>query len=185
MHYAANVLECFVDLGLRDDASAVLQQFFANTELSATDGVLREWTMYRRESALRVCTDIYASFLWLRCVQGRALLEPYDVALRWTIQHVMARLEREAEANGLLHAAELYAARELLPAFGLGTSLGMTAATEFAGHVVRFLDQNVQRAVARRSQFPDEPLRFIDSSIDRTRWVIEGWLRWHEVLLPS
>lgn len=173
MHYAASVLQAFIDHDVTRNAdvvSEVLHRFFDGVADNRNELPLH-WVTYRNISIADFCGIVFPTF-------ARAIIAGVDLSgARKVLEaavEVMATLFISEIGAGSLHKSpgRLYAGRDNLGSFGLGLLVGFpqVAAPMFRGF-------RTGMASVSHDILPEEQRRrTIDSNLDRIRKWLDGWL---------
>jgi hypothetical protein len=176
MHYAAAVLQGFLDN--HANPSTIVEEFFRSTDCNE-QGFLVDWMRYRDNDAFEVCTYILPVFTRY-VLAGYTLTEDQQTTLRTAIDALAKNLFRETDSAGISTTpGSLDASKENLGSLSLGLLLGrMSQPTQqIMKDVLRLFDAR------SKSPYIATSGRMLDSSLDRTRRYLEGWLLYWEVSL--
>lgn len=179
VHYAAAVLQAFLDDGTAKNHSfieAVLDVFFEEEEFKIGDFPL-SWTKWRNTTTYDFCSYIFPTFTRLLLLESDEVKLDDDQRIRrltQTLQSLALQIDRDgfdARLRGNTRG-RVYGARENIGSFALGLLIGLPKEVE------PILKYNLGRfaAYANRRRSDAQRQRTIDSSIDRARKMIEGWL---------
>lgn len=182
LHYAAPVLEAFVDCGDSENSGRVLKHYFGS-EPDGKDGFCDDWMMYRNISSLEACAYIFAAFHKYLISGNNGF--PFDGSqvtfLRKAIVNLVEALRRETAPEST--PSRLYATRENIQSFCLGLLIGEKGSTI---GLLRELMRNFHtRATSiRKHNFSKHPFKrsLMDSNVDRTTRFIEGWIAYWETI---
>lgn len=179
MHYAAQVLEGLSDAAVEGDESRaeVVEALFTDRTFGK-DAYPREWMRFRNIESWEVCQYIFTGLLKAHLARP---LKASSEALQFVstaLTNLAKRLDEEQSAT-YSNVTNLYSARESLGSFVLGKILGNQSATLWLD---RILSMNQRRASGARAQ---NFKQLMDSSVDRTTWILDGWLCWWEVQLAG
>lgn len=181
LHYAAGVLEAFLDCGDSENAGRVLRHFFVSRKVG-TDGFYIEWMKHRNISNLEICSYIFPAFhrCLISCKDSFQFNEHQLRFLRRAIVNLVNVLHAETPFS---KPSRLYATRESVPAFCLGLLVGEKESTI---ELLRELIQNLhQRAIRiRKDQSFGHPSKrsLMDSNVDLNTRFIEGWVSYWETI---
>jgi tetratricopeptide (TPR) repeat protein len=179
MHYAAAVLQAFVDDDVVGNAAAisdVLGAFFDG--VAPQDKRLpRRWVTYRNISVPDFCGIVFPPFA--RTIMACGSLgdtksaESRTEVVREALNAMARLLVAEAKLGGLSKSpGRLYAARDNLGTFGLALLVGMP---EKAVAIFHGLRRGMSAAAS--DNLPDQQRRrTTDSNLDRIRKWLDGWL---------
>jgi len=177
LHYAAAVLEAFSDLAV-DEISAqhvrsAFRLFPDHVNLAEAE-TINDWMRYRNISELEVYATIFPAIL-RSLLHGRVLLNAGGAPaaqLAHAIDLLARRLKREKDATA--QGRNLYSLRENLASFALAKCLGNRKVDEDRRYVLSILQ--LRSAAAREDNARVDYNRTMDSNVERTRALIEGWL---------
>ena len=173
MHYAATVLQAFVDHDLQRNASRiddVLHKFFMNSSENRSE-LPEHWIQYRNISLADYCGIVFPTMA--RTILARGDLPATQMKILEAAVEIMAeQFKREETAGRLKNPGRLYAGRDNLGSFGLGFLVGfpLVAAQMFRGF------RSGMAAVSRDILPEQQRRRTIDSNLDRIRKWLDGWL---------
>jgi len=174
MHYAAAVLQAFVDHGIEKNADRiddVLHRFFDDATEDRSE-LPDHWIQYRNISLADFCGIVFPTFA--RTILARGPFTKDRTKVLEAAVEVMASLfSHEIIAGRLFNTpGRLYAGRDNLGSFGCGLLVG------FPGQAaVMFRGFRTGMAKVSNDILPDEQRkRTIDSNLDRIRKWLDGWL---------
>lgn len=182
LHYAAPVLDAFVDYGDSENSGRVLQHYFG-PDVVGQDGFYVEWMTHRNISSLEACAYIFSAFH--RYLISRNDDFPFDKSqvtfLRKAIVNLVEVLRRETAPKST--PSRLYATRENIQSFCLGLLIGEKEPTM---GLLREVMQNLHRRAIRIRKHDGlgNPFKrsLMDSNVDRTTRFIEGWISYWETI---
>lgn len=174
MHYAASVLQAFVDHDLKKNASrinVVLDKFFHGISPNA-EQLPPSWVKHRNISTSDYCGHVFPAFARL-IIARRGISKTHGEVMKSAVEVLVALFQREADEGGLNdNPGRLYAARDNLGAFGLGLLVGLSP-----GAVKLFGALRKGMAAVSNDLLPEQQRkRTIDSNLDRIRKWLDGWL---------
>lgn len=183
VHYAAAVLQAFLDHGVAANdlyIDRALSVFFEGEEFDEKT-FPPSWRRWRNTTVYDFSAYVFPTFTRyiLANVEGAldrpsALSSEQEMLLYRTLRSLAHHLSEDGK-SALLQVAKrgrVYGARENVGSFALGLLIGLPQ------EAVDILDYNLRRfaAYAERERSEAHRQRTIDSSIDRSRKMIEGWL---------
>jgi len=188
IHYAANVLQGFLDIAdstpdprvnaeISDDIEYVVAVFFRST-MRDQRGFFVDWMQDRNIDAFEVCTYVMPPFIRYM-ISGRQLSELQKEHLAIAVQTLADNIL--ADAADRIYPGRLYAARENVGSFALGLLVGGLdgAGETIVQHALSIFERRAQ------SDYSERGSETIDSNLDRTRRFLEGWLLQWEAALYS
>lgn len=182
LHYAAPVLEAFIDCGDSENADRVLRHFFV-PDAKGKDKFPDEWMKHRNISSLEACSYIFPAF-HKYLISGNDDLQ-FDRTqvkrLRRAIVHLVRVLHLGTAPQS--KPSRLYATRESIPAFCIGLLIGETSTLDLLREVMRNLHKRAIR-IRNSDRFGHSSKRsLMDSNVDRNTRFIEGWASYWETIL--
>jgi hypothetical protein len=192
LHYTATVLDGFrsFEYGAAPRfTNLALAVLLDPVDLDSSE-LPNQWMRYRNIHRYEICTYIFSAFLVLS-LSGHSFKRKDAKALRHTLRMFFAELIGEVRHGDLLHVekpAKLYAVRENVGSLALAVLLG--TGDETADRTVELLLRDALRHFHRRSRVILANRRhgndlfsqhLMDSDVDRTRRMIEGWMQFWEV----
>jgi hypothetical protein len=180
MHYAASVLQAFID----SDAAprtilAVISKFFG---LASPKAMISRWTKWRNESSPEVLFHIFSAFLSMFLAGQHRLLTRLQVKrISFAFDCLRVELEREEREVHTGSGVVFYAIREHLVSYSLAHLLGDRAATKQMETTMDWLHDSI---VLKHNlgAAPSGP-RLLDSQLDSTLTILEGIVSYYEVKL--
>jgi hypothetical protein len=174
LHYAAAVLEGFCDWPPEDTNRHRVRSVLGVFRGTANQGSARRvsaWMRYRNISELEVYSLVFSAIL-KGALNDRIQLGAKEA--RWLVPTLglLARRLKEEKLR-TKGGRNLYAVRENLASFALARFLDTTEGAKDRDHVLKQL-----RSRAEMSAVDDgiDYHRLLDSNVDRTRNLVEGWL---------
>lgn len=186
IHYAANVLQGFLDIAdstsdsevnaeIANDINHVAAVFFRSKKRDPRR-FFSDWMEHRNIDAFEVCTYVMPPFIRYM-ISERQLSGPQKKHLAIAVRTLADNILEDAANKE--YPGRLYAARENVGSFALGLLVG---GLDGAGEAI------VQHALSiferrARSDYSERGSETIDSNLDRTRRFLEGWLlQWEAAL---
>jgi hypothetical protein len=204
LHYAAPVLEAFIDCGDSENVVRVLRHYFVSRKVGR-DGFYDSWMRHRNISSLETCSYILSAFhkYFINGNDHFHFDETQLECLTEAITNLVNVLHIETTPQS--KPSRLYATRENTPSFCLALLVmkrrayaalpeSSKAAPVFADSVsdqfdsasdlLRELMQNLHKRAIRFREGDRDPFRkaLLDSNVDRTTRFIEGWVSYWETI---
>ncbi len=182
VHYAAAVLQAFVDHGSAMNDFYVrkaLEIFFEESNLEK-GRFPASWTQFRNVTTYDFATYVFPTFA--RYLLAQLELDADQAKI---LTHTLESLALEIKADSIVaqlpgdQRGRIYGARENVGSFALGVLIGLPDEVE---GILAFNLKRLSR-YAESARTDAQRHRTIDSSIDRARKMIDGWLLQFECAL--
>ncbi len=177
LHYAAQVLNAFIDCEDIKTSKLILDCFFKNDSVGK-DGFYIEWMMHRNISNTETCAYIFSTFLrYLLSTKNNYPLNAKQQSLmKSAIANLVTVLHNETTPQS--KPWRLYSTRENIQSLCLGLLVGEKASTI---ELLNELMQNIHyRAIRIKRESQKKVL--LDSNVERTTRLIEGWVSYWETI---
>jgi hypothetical protein len=182
LHYSAQVLQAFVDYGDSVNSNNVLKHYFTSENVGK-DGFYDEWMMHRNITNLETCAYIFSAFhrYFITNKDGFQFNETQLKFIKKAIVNLFEVLHNETTPQSKV--SRLYSTRENIQSLCLGLLVG---AKETTISLLRELMQSIHARATRIRKDEDftnptfKQKRLLDSNVDRTNKLIEGWVSYWE-----
>jgi len=172
MHYAATVLQAFIDDDVEHNADHIDKALrgFLDKATDDRSALPLHWTEHRNISIADFCGIVFPTFA--RAIIAGVDLSKHRHVLEAAVDVMASHFNHEAVAGRLKNHGRLYAGRDNLGSFGLGLLVGFpqSAAEMFRGF------RNGMSLVSHDILPEQQRRRTIDSNLDRIRKWLDGWL---------
>ena len=180
-HYAAHVLQAFLDCGAHEARVRAVVQVFFPPEITTAKQLFVYWMRWRSGSIFDVGSQVFRALLALECSAYRGLLDDHRKLLRKVCDHYVRLIRADAERARIDPPTAFHPFRKNLAAFTLGRLLGSDSCARAAVDVSNTLTEIVGRALAVHR---DEALKhgylrrryLVSAQVDHVVKVIDGWL---------
>lgn len=180
-HYAAHVLQAFLDAGVPEERVRALVDVFFPPFAASAGQVFEHWMKWRSGGVFDVGLQIFTALLALERSPHRGLLDPHRALLREVCDRYVELIRKDAAEAEIDPPTALHSFRKNLAAFTLGRLLGSESCATALDDVSKTLTRIVVRAVdvhheeARKHGYLRRRY-LLSSRIDHVVIVLEGWL---------